>query len=74
MLDCGLFVTNDLETWSQNEKRFNVVKGSKEVKETQKGDELGKCVTEGQYSLLDRGGRKRRDKDNCTLGDGGRRE
>lgn len=50
------------------------MKGSKEVKETQKGDELGKCVTEGQYSLLDRGGRKRRDKDNCTLGDGGRRE
>lgn len=33
-----------------------------------------KNVAEGQYSLLDRVGKRRTDKDNHTLGDGGRRE
>lgn len=37
------------------------------------GDGQGKPVTEGQYSLLDRG-KKKRDKDKRTLGDGVRRE
>lgn len=31
-------------------------------------------MTVGQYSLLDRGGKRRTDKDNHTLGDGRRRE
>ena len=31
-------------------------------------------VTERQYSLLDRGGKRSTDKDNCTLGDGRRTE
>lgn len=31
-------------------------------------------MTEGQYSLLDRGGKRRTDKDNHTLGDGRRKE
>lgn len=38
------------------------------------GDGQGKYVTEGQYSLLDRGKKSRTDKDKHTLGDGRRRE
>lgn len=39
------------------------MKGSKVVGE-EKGGGYGKHVTEGQYSLLDRGGKRRTDKDN----------